>query len=229
MENNSSAAWYDIIKAGKLTIEQAYELLENGHTFGVQQGVDMPISAWFKDEDLPLYNHIVGTWWPKDAPPRMDPPFFHHLAQTYWHPKDPRTFRQIIEAAANYCVLWLESEGRNVHNPNETKEEKARRLARERTARHRAIKKSEEEVATDSEKEKLFTEVTRLDALIKSTAEEMEDAMLPLRQAAAAAHELSVVKGRERKAAQEMWRAKINTLKDERAELLLGLKKLPDA
>jgi hypothetical protein len=108
-----------------------------------------PLDEYFKDEDFQGYQ-AARAWWPKDAPASLLLPTLEQLAQMrQLVPGVPNpTFAEILSNMGKRCVTWLETEGRDVQYPNETKPERKARKAREATARHRTKGTSTNPAAT---------------------------------------------------------------------------------
>lgn len=80
-------------------------------------------------------------WWPTDAPQTLS--FGLALITAcngYAHPTPELQAARLLDGlvpAADRVVTWLESEGRDVSNPNETAKERSARKTRERMKRYR--------------------------------------------------------------------------------------------
>lgn len=91
----------------------------------------------------------VVNWWPK-APnaPRM-PTMFQLMVESKFryadiNPDNPvPTIQLLLDDAVFDVRKWLEDNGGNPDEPNETKEERDKRLNRARVAKHRALNQSE--------------------------------------------------------------------------------------
>lgn len=93
--------------------------------------------------DLDHY-HVALAWWPKGehVPPQLAPPTVWQLCFRY-EEQDPRigsTFLARLTARANAVVSWINAQGLDVSNPNETEEERRKRQNREAVRRHRVRK-----------------------------------------------------------------------------------------
>lgn len=83
-------------------------------------------------------------WWPVDAPPTMSFGFALMTAcDAYAHP-DPNMQNELLtdglSLVAHRAAEWLISEGRDPTHPNETAEQRRKRVTRERVKRHRLLK-----------------------------------------------------------------------------------------
>lgn len=116
--------------------------LEEQHAKCTEVQNAMPIEQFWQAGDLALY-HQALAWWPTDATNQHNRLFGLGELCSYvlWvksltapHP----TFREALHANGERCVKWLQANNRNIQNPNETKDERKRRLGREAQARYRA-------------------------------------------------------------------------------------------
>ena len=97
---------------------------------------------------LQEYINVV-SWWPK-APnaPRL-PTLYQLIVESKFSHADigpersAPCMKELVDVAVADVRKWLEDNGGNPDDPNETKEERAARLNRARVAKHRALHQSE--------------------------------------------------------------------------------------
>jgi hypothetical protein len=114
-------------------IEHSVEMAQHGASV-------LPVDQFWREGDLGRYN-AASAWWPTDAPPNCQLPSLRELCMTIagGAGTTPMPFMSAVTVIWQRCVQWLESEGRSTVHPNETKDERRRRLGREAVARHRAL------------------------------------------------------------------------------------------
>lgn len=88
--------------------------------------------------DLQTYANVV-SWWPKNAPASYAPPTLFTIMQDLrLQPDGPQTkFVESLDWYVERVKEWIRVQRMSMDNPNEDKEERERRLNRERVARHR--------------------------------------------------------------------------------------------
>jgi hypothetical protein len=98
------------------------------------------VEEFYKEGDLYRYRD-AAVWWPRDAPPACALPTLRELCMTIagGAGTTPMPFMDAVTMLWMRCVKWLEEEGRSTLYPNESADERRRRLGREATARHRAL------------------------------------------------------------------------------------------
>jgi hypothetical protein len=113
--------------------ERRAEMVELG-------GVAMPLDQFWGPADLPTYRQAAG-WWPVDAPQSCALPTLRELCLHVAGPAGATLLpaARVLALMGERCVKWLEEEGRNIADPNESAEDRRRRLGREAVARHRAL------------------------------------------------------------------------------------------
>jgi hypothetical protein len=94
--------------------------------------------------DLERYR-AARAWWPRDAPPQCALPTLRELCMTIagGAGTTPLPFMSALTILWERCVRWLADEGRNLEDPNESKEERRRRLGREAVRRHRELSRAQ--------------------------------------------------------------------------------------
>lgn len=127
--------------------------------------------------DLQTLCNVV-SWWPKDAPIRLRPPSLALFLEDLPIRDDVTiTFSQRLQIQADHARTWVSERGGNVDNPNESKEERARRKNRER---QRAWQMRNAEGSDDPE-------LHRLIQLAKHEAEQLTQAKAWLKRELSAA------------------------------------------
>jgi hypothetical protein len=118
-------------------------LAERAEEMAPYGGQLMPLDQFFADADLDTYRR-ASAWWPTDAPASCALFTIRELCNTVW--RAPGTvggphlsFAEVLTLMGQKCAEWLASEGRDVRFPNETRDERRRRLAREGMSRSRAL------------------------------------------------------------------------------------------
>lgn len=151
--------------------------------------------------DLDSYLKALD-WWPKDAPAHMQAPTLETLAQTilYTPPLEPITFATALNTLAANVVVWLESEKRNVANPNESKDERRKRLNRERVGRHRDESKMRETASPEK-----IAKVEEAEAYLAVVKEQRASVKASLDKDVKAAHKEFVELTRDRKKTMAHW------------------------
>lgn len=123
------------------------------------------IDDYFKEGDLQTFCNVV-SWWPKNAPANLRVPTLADMI-TYLRIYDNHpnavgaTFAQALEARVERVKSWMSTKRMDPDNPNETKEERAKRMNRER---QRAWQLRHSEGSEDPE----------LNALLKAARHESE-------------------------------------------------------
>lgn len=120
------------------TEEQCLEFVRQWHQYGQEQGFQLmePETFW-QPGDLERYRQTVA-WWPKDAPPIVGQPWLASMLKgVAVFGREPEPFTQTLTFLWKRCYDWLVAEERDPKNPNESKEARRRRMAKERVARSR--------------------------------------------------------------------------------------------
>jgi hypothetical protein len=86
--------------------------------------------------DLQTFVNVV-SWWPKHAPKGFQAPYLYKMMLECVSP-GARTFVQVLDDAKERLRPWMEAKRVSFDNPNESREEKKKRLNREGVARYRA-------------------------------------------------------------------------------------------
>ncbi len=134
-----------------VTEAQVLQYLAERSEWGVQTaGTVMPVADFWRAEDLAHY-HAAAAWWPRNAPKQLMRPYLGLLCnRIVTHPPlTPVTFYQELVFQSQRASAWVESEGGNAANPNETPDERKRRKGREAVARHRAVANSPDPRVTE--------------------------------------------------------------------------------
>lgn len=123
-----------------VTSETVIEFLREQRDHIHQSGFEAPIIPdFFTHEDLDGYKQ-AQEWWPADVPVQWACPSIYQLCTEYQE-QDPRigaTFMERLRLKSVPVTKWLHEEKRDVANPNETLEERRKRLNAEAVQRHRA-------------------------------------------------------------------------------------------
>lgn len=121
----------------------------------------MPVEEFVTQDDLDNYLKALA-WWPKDAPIMLQAPSLEVLAQsiTYTPPMESITFSTALLRRSKAIVEWLESENRSVQFPNETKDERRKRMTAERV---RALRERQKAPPTPERLEAIKLAEDRLD------------------------------------------------------------------
>ncbi len=126
-----------------LTDEDCLAFVHTYADFAKRHGLQtMEPEAFYQPGDLERFQLTVA-WWPKDAPPVVSPPLLELMLKgvgTLAGTPPPTTFSQDLTAQWMRCHDWLVAEGRDPKNPNESAEERRKRMARQRVARSRQLK-----------------------------------------------------------------------------------------
>lgn len=155
-------------------------------------GTTLPPDQFWQPGDLARYR-AAAAWWPADAPPRfqlsplgsMCGSIVTGAGMEVW------PFMRLLTHRWEQCRTWLESEGRNVGQPNETKEERRRRLGREATARSRANKAAAEHSPELAERQRLHAAYIEACRVRKAAVQAAHDEHTPAVDAAKAAWDAS--------------------------------------
>lgn len=94
---------------------------------------------WATPESVARINTVV-TWWPIGAPRTLPPPKVIHLIDSLrvYEGKPAQSLNDVLDQYVDRVKVWIVENKLNVDNPNETKEERGRRLNRERQRRYQA-------------------------------------------------------------------------------------------
>ncbi len=94
--------------------------------------------AFIEPGDLQNFINVVN-WWPKDAPPSHRAPTLYGMLVelNLGNGALMRSFGHTLDWHVERVKEWMVGARKDPSNPNETKDEKATRLNRERVARHR--------------------------------------------------------------------------------------------
>lgn len=201
-------------------IEVTYAELEwfaeqyRSHLYNRPGVVSMPFNEFCTPQDLENWRQLIA-WWPRVAPRGATAPFLpllsllldsQHGAPTL----PPIHFSAALRAHWERAVAWCNAHNISCDNPNETYEQRSKRLNRERVAKWREAKKAEADPAL-------------ADAVVtakQAKARAVEDAKAhfgPLIEAANAkvkeAYDWFIAQSRERKALQEQLKAAIAAAK----------------
>lgn len=118
-------------------IQAAHEYIAWKRSAGITLDAQVP-EQWVQPGDLQTLSNVV-SWWPADAPPRYRAPSFAVLMDDLFI-KDGEiwSFTQRLEWFVVRVREWVRTEGGNPENPNESREDRARRKNRERQAAYQA-------------------------------------------------------------------------------------------
>jgi hypothetical protein len=120
---------------------QEYCWLEAHRSGALLNGLVLPDLNLYVTDAMLLQYWQAMDWWPRDLD-RHPAPTLREFAMLCPHLPDatPLTLLAMLEARAATVVTVLQSLKRNVANPNESKEQRAKRLNRERVSRARGRK-----------------------------------------------------------------------------------------
>lgn len=143
-----SVSWLQSASPDEVSYDLFRAVCADYSAYQLQCGVDperiMPVDQFVQPGDLQTLANVV-SWWPQGAPHK--PPTLSALMTAIVSVDDgPKTtFVDMLEISKARLGPWMAARKVNPHDPNESPEDKAKRLNRERVARWR-IKHAEEPI-----------------------------------------------------------------------------------
>jgi hypothetical protein len=150
-------------------VERSREMTEHG-------GIALPLDHFWQADALDQYR-AAAAWWPTDAPQNCALPTLRelclHVAGSAGATLLPAM--AVLRLMADRAVHWLQSEGRSAAAPNETPEDRRRRLSRERVRRHRDVVREVEGEGAAGEVRRLYAAYIEACRVRKAAAAEHDD------------------------------------------------------
>lgn len=114
-------------------VQACIEWVQWQYSTGAQFEVQ-PLDQFIRDGDLQTFSNVV-SWWPKNAPVSHRVPNLADMI-TYVrvpdYPNPTRTFAEALGERVERVKGWMRTQRMDADNPNETREERAKRMNRER-------------------------------------------------------------------------------------------------
>lgn len=137
--------WIEVTYSELQWFAEEYRL----HYYARDGVVTMPFDQFCTEQDLENWRQLI-VWWPRVPYRNNAPPFQPMLtlmldAQHGAPTLPPVTFAHSLRTHWERAVAWCQLHGVDTSNPNESADERSKRLNRERVAAWRAAKKVEQD------------------------------------------------------------------------------------